>query len=372
MLSAISQAKSTITTINEQMEEVNNLMNLLNTGTDSNTINEKFGELSLASIKLNEIDLSFDLLYEEVNTKLLPAVQNNIPGSSNFVFALKEMILIGKAYLKQEVALLTIQSEYFQRIMGDEVQKNKLVLIEDYISNVNNLESEFKVLFEMFNENSVITKKWIILSLLKHKQAFHYWALEESSIHPQYSNSFRELISYLSNIEQDYIRVMESFTSPPQDFNKRITISNPDTLEKFKKYGLLNISIPIDADIFNNIERVRVNNIRVFVEGPSIFDQEYSFSIANDGRYTDQLNSKVHNFVTVPLKRRFSYIKNDILDEDPTITMDGNIFDKYKYYYFEPTPFSNWEIYLENHLTINLHDVEKIRVEFYGNAIPSF
>ena len=62
---------------------------------------------------------------------------------------------------------------------------------------------------------------------------------------------------------------------------------------------------------------------------------------------------------------------------DVSIITDGAVANKFEYAYFQPTPFTSWNVTLNNFDKTEqannqyLKDIEQIRVEFLGSGIPN-
>ncbi len=90
------------------------------------------------------------------------------------------------------------------------------------------------------------------------------------------------------------------------------------------------------------------------------------------------MKTKITSSAQTPCRARLHQYRPD----DPTTSsrqhhQHGAVANKFEYAYFQPTPFTSWNVTLNNFdetIQANnqyLKDVEQIRVEFLGSGIPS-
>ena len=144
------------------------------------------------------------------------------------------------------------------------------------------------------------------------------------------------------------------------------------------KTGEFNFNVPLEQSQFCAFDRVRLDKIRVFFEGENLpYGKQFNLSISNGGIYYDRFEREEFKFSSNPLTRAFYYRLDVALSNQVSIITDGALSDKFAYAYFEPTPFTNWNVALNNFDHNNadnnqyLNSVERLRVEFSGNGIPN-
>ncbi|MBO1347834.1 MAG: hypothetical protein EBE86_010755 [Hormoscilla sp. GUM202] len=255
---------------------------------------------------------------------------------------------------------------------------NQVSRIQGYVNNLSDLQQPNKEMMQLFYQRYFNVKRWLFIALEDYNAAYRYWALSEPSVTPSIVSRASILQENLNTIKGAYIAAIQSFSPAPSTFDDKFCfIKDHNALETFKKNKKLVWTISKQEPVFESLDRVRLDKVRVWLDGAKHKDSNGTIyiSISTDGRYYDRLGSKEYQFVGEPVRRFFQYIPNDKLTTDEKIQLDGDVTEQFRDAYFRPTPFTTWIISLpddnSNNQRVDLTNITQIRVEFAGSAIAS-
>lgn len=326
---------------------------------------------------LNEANLAWDMMITEMRGNLRWAASLKIRGSRVFLIELEKQVLLGKAINTSQLNLIQEQSKLVDLLLTrDNIQKQKERL-EGHLRNATEDTLALGVIEKELARASASFKRPMFVALKNYIAAYEYWSLKKSAIAPSLNKSYADYKNDLAEIENEYAGALSSFTPAPQDFViDDYEITNKDRIAAIAKTGAFNFKVNLDDKKFCSFDRVRLNKIRVFFEGEQLSQgQEFALTITSSGNYEDRINNETFKFGSKPLQRGFYYRLNDPLTNDVSIITDGALADRYKYAYFEPTPFTNWNVNFDwfdsehPERSQYLQNIEKIKIQFYGNGI---
>lgn len=319
--------------------------------------------------------------------------------------AMKDPIDLGIAYAREYDEAMQILAVYGQSLSAAQLASMKadqelasvyfqLHYAEEKKKNIQKLVDSLEVgkaatldLMQSFYQKYLDSKSSLYTALKSYQQSFFYWSLEESGINPKIIDPVNELDTGLDNLTEiamDEASALERFNPPPQEMkNMLFTISNEDVIKKLHENGETDWILPLDDNEFAGLERIRLNNIRVWLEGISFDGNEDTvfLTIKNTGNYLDRYSKLNYQFNSKQLTRTFKYrVVKSPLNADwkfdnntwGVVQIDGKVDEEVKYAYFRPTPFSEWSISLKsNNKGVDFSKVTKITMYFAGTAIGS-
>ena len=189
------------------------------------------------------------------------------------------------------------------------------------------------------------------------------------------------------------------------------------TLRRFKS---INIDVPLDCPLFQSRDRVRVDEVEVYLHGAKTDNGRIEIWIQTSGLSQDRYKSKVFSFTGEPWRRGFSYFSSDarkrqrevekrdvteslqdmqetintinqrIIDIDKrqqhllellrshsqekfTISEAADVHKSFQGIYRVPTVFTNWYIRVPQNANpgLDLSQLTSIKVRFAGSFIAS-
>ncbi|OQQ09641.1 hypothetical protein BK411_03580 [Vibrio splendidus] len=328
---------------------------------------------------INESNLAWDLMITEIRSNLRYADSLGIKGTRQYLLELEKQVLLGKAINITQLNFAQEQAKLVDLLLTNNVTINQQQRLNDAIGgyqidtdNFNSIERELSRVLMHF-------KRPMYVALSNYVQAYEYWALKPSEITSSLNKSYLDYQFDLASIESEYVNALSSFQPAPQDFTiDNYTISSPEQLESFATTGQLNFSIPLEQVQLCSFDRVRLSTVRVFLEGENLpYGKQLNLRVSSSGNYADRYENQDYQFSSNPVSRAFYYRIDDPTTNDISIITDGAVANKFEYAYFQPTPFTSWNVTLNNFDKTEqannqyLKDIEQIRVEFLGSGIPN-
>ncbi|MCG7498045.1 hypothetical protein MHO82_14335 [Vibrio sp. Of7-15] len=322
---------------------------------------------------IDESNTAWDAMLIELRSNLRYADSLGIVGARAFLVELEKQVLFGKAVNATQLRLVTEQSKLIDMVVTAEVSKNQQARLDEMISQIHSKQASIAQVERELSRALNHFKRPIYVALSSYSHAFKYWALKDSEVTPSLEKSYLDYKLDLATIEDEYLRALESFQPTPHDFTiDNIIIDDPETIAEFADSGVVNFSIASDESKFCRFDRVRINTIRVMLEGENLpYGDDYYLSITNTGNYLDRYQGEEYEFSALPLSRAFYYRLDDAQNNQVSIITDGAVAKQLSFVYFEPTPFTTWSARLQNHEYYSLNSVERIRVTFKGIGIPN-
>lgn len=364
--------KAVATVLDNVTKSVNAMASLRNTiklDIKHDTIKDQFENLSFDIPSLTVSNNNWDTLLIDVQTNLRWASSLGIVGASGYLAELEKLILYGKSINATQISIAQEQSRLIDLIITAEININQIERIGSLIEEIDTDQEALTSLEQNFYRALNAMKRPIYVAVSNYVAAFNYWALDESSVIPSLNKDYLNYRLDLATLENEYTSALNQFTPSPQDFNiTSVRITDTQQLTAFITNGELSVPIALEHDAFSLFERVRLDTIRVILEGDDL--PQYTdiyLDIQSNGEYQDRFEDIDYTFNSNPLYRLFGY---QYQEESVSIIIDGSVSDRFEFAYFEPTPFSTWSIRLYNHESFDLTNISAIRIEFSGNAIP--
>ncbi|SBS60663.1 hypothetical protein [Vibrio splendidus] len=328
---------------------------------------------------INESNLAWDLMITEIRSNLRYADSLGIKGTRQYLLELEKQVLLGKAINITQLNFAQEQAKLVDLLLTNNVTINQQQRLNDAIGGYQVDTDSFDSIERELSRVLMHFKRPMYVALSNYVQAYEYWALKPSEIAPSLNKSYLDYQFDLASIESEYVNALSSFQPAPQDFTiDNYTISSPEQLESFATTGQLNFSIPLEQVQLCSFDRVRLSTVRVFLEGENLpYGKQLNLRVSSSGNYADRYENQDYQFSSNPVSRAFYYRIDDPTTNDISIISDGAVANKFEYAYFQPTPFTSWNVTLNNFDKTEqannqyLKDIEQIRVEFLGSGIPN-
>lgn len=328
---------------------------------------------------INESNLAWDLMITEIRSNLRYADSLGIKGTRQYLLELEKQVLLGKAINITQLNFAQEQAKLVDLLLTNNITINQQQRLNDAIGGYQIDTDNFDSIERELSRVLMHFKRPMYVALSNYVQAYEYWALKPSEITPSLNKSYLDYQFDLASIESEYVNALSSFQPAPQDFTiDNYTISSPEQLESFATTGQLNFSIPLEQVQLCSFDRVRLSTVRVFLEGENLpYGKQLNLRVSSSGNYADRYENQDYQFSSNPVSRAFYYRIDDPTTNDISIISDGAVANKFEYAYFQPTPFTSWNVTLNNFDKTEqannqyLKDIEQIRVEFLGSGIPN-
>ena len=191
--------------------------------------------------------------------------------------------------------------------------------------------------------------------------------------------------SVVSCTHNNFPDVIKSGTLPEDVKGKNFTknaIMNIKTecenhpLNTFTQTKELNFDVPINSKLFEDLERVRVDGVKVCLNGASSTSGYISGTIQSFGLMHDRFKQNCFSFETEHFVRSFRYkysisANSDQCHNEPEQMYSPDVHEDYANYYQSPSIFTNWRVNLktEEDDVINLQQLRSIQISFTGSFI---
>ncbi|WDE05946.1 hypothetical protein SG34_003170 [Thalassomonas viridans] len=372
-LTELSGKISDVATVLENVDSTSRGVSALTKSTESDVrytdIATSFENLNFSIPSLHESNNAWEVLLIDVKDQLTWAYSLGIEEARPYLAELEKLIVYGKSINAVQIELAQEQSRLVELLIAAEVNKNRVNRIETLIADIDNDASALAELETTFHRALNSLKRPMFVALANYEAAFNYWGLTRSTVTPSLNKSYLDYKLDLATLNSEYALALNSFSPSPQNFYvNNIEITDAQQIADFVADGALSVNIAQDHPAFSLFDRVRLDTVRVILQGEELpTDVDYFIDINNNGEYQDRWMGNQYTFNANPLYRLFGYrLGND----EVSIITDASIADKFEFAYFEPTPFSTWSLALRNPGSVDLSKVESIRLEFSGNAIP--
>ena len=333
-----------------------------------------FESLDFSIPSLHESNNAWEVLLIDVKDQLSWASSLGIDEARPYLAELEKLIVYGKSINAVQIDLAQEQSRLVELLIAAEVNKSRVSRIESLIADIDQDQSALTELEATFHRALNSLKRPMFVALANYEAAFNYWGLTRSKVTPSLNKDYLDYKLDLATLNNEYELALSSFSPSPQDFYiNNIEITDAQQIADFAADGALSVNIAQDHPAFRLFDRVRLDTVRVVLQGKELpTGTNYFIDINSNGEYQDRWQGNQYTFNANPLYRLFGYQldKGEVADTRFSIITDGSIADKFEFAYFEPTPFSTWSLTLREPQTVDLSKVESIRLEFSGNAIP--
>jgi len=324
-------------------------------------------------------------IYQQASDAALQGpVDAGIEFATELKLAIDAVAVYGQALAAAQVATIAAGQRYAAVSLQKQLATAQQAEMQRYVDSLVQGEAPIAVLLQRFYELYLNSKSSLFAAAQGYRAAYYYWALTPSTIQPSIIDGIDGLdagLKNLTSIELDSSTALERFDPPPQLLSdKRYVIEDPAVLADLVANGQTRWVLPLDAQPFDNLDRVRLTQVRVWVEGAKVKDgASVAVLIGTQGNYLDRFHAKAYQFTSKPLIRDFEYRVSsksagspDWVFDDGTfgyVEVDGTVDNEVSYAYFQPTPFAEWNISLTRTPAIDLSGVTKITMQFAGSVI---
>jgi hypothetical protein len=224
----------------------------------------------------------------------------------------------------------------------------------------------------------------VVLAIENLADAHRYFALAEGAVQADPSMSTAALRSALARAADELVQVYERFDPRPQSWSQTVAIEITDERRAaLQARGALTLTLPMVDENFSNYTRIRVAQVKAFLVGAACPPrEEIQLQIATGDHYRDRYGMprpRPFDFAGRPVRLGFAYRHRDgisvlPLEGDPEasveISFGGERMDEWDVF-FEPTPFTEWQIRLpmEGNEHLDLTSCRRVDLRLRGSAV---
>jgi hypothetical protein len=306
--------------------------------------------------------------------------------ASDLKLAIDAVAIYGQALAAAQLAAITAGQAYAKVQLQLALSQAQQTRLQQYVDGLTVGEQPIVAMMQLFYQRYLDVKSSLFGAIEGYRASYFYWALDQSSVNPRIIDPVNKInvgLSDLTAIALDQANALARFSPPPQSMTQQqVVIDDPTVIAQLKSNGTASWSLQLTNTNFSGMDRVRLSIVRVWLESTPVptSDYEVQIAITNSGNYLDRFQGTPYQFTAQPLTRGFKYRVSAINQGSydrilangayAYIEIDGAVDQEVSYAYFEPTPFSEWQIRLANAgAGLDLSGVTRIVMEFAGSAI---
>ena len=321
----------------------------------------------------------------QADALLQDPVDKGIEYAADYKQAMDILVIYGQSLAAAQLAVIKTSQQAaaiaFQLHYVQEKQDNLTKLVNTLQVG----EAPILTMMQQFYQKYIDGKSSLFAALKSYQASFFYWALAQSGIQPKIVDPVSDMnagIQDITAIAMDTASALARFNPPPQDMeNMLVIIDDPTIIQQLQTTGTATWTLPMNEQEFNGLDRVRLDTIRIWLEGTqeNANNNSIFITITTAGNYLDRYSGTNYQFNSMQLTRTFKYMKAnkgqnpDWSFDDGSlgfVQIDGSVDKEVSYAYFHPTPFAEWSIsLLKNNDGLDYSKVSKITMYFEGSAI---
>lgn len=313
-------------------------------------------------------------------------ISQGVEYAGDLKLAIDAVAIYGQALAAAQLAAINAGQAYAKVQLQLALSQAQQQQLQQYVDGLVAGEQPVLAMMQQFYQRYLDVKSSLFAALEGYQASYFYWALQPSSVNPRIIDPVSKIsvgLSDLTAITLDQANALTRFSPPPQSMTQQqVIIDDPAVLSALKSTGSASWAIQLNNANFSGMDRVRLSLVRVWLESTPMptADYEVQMAITNSGNYLDQFQGTPYQFTAQPLTRGFKYRVSKTNEGSydrimangayAYIEIDGAVDQEVSYAYFEPTPFSEWQIKLnKSTAALDLSGVTRIVMEFAGSAI---
>jgi hypothetical protein len=326
-------------------------------------------------------------IYQQTTDALLAdPVQQGIGYASDLKLAIDNVAVYGQALAAAQLAAVTAGQQYAEVQLQRELALQQQAELQQYVDSLQTGEQPVVAMMQQFYQRYVDAKSSLYAAIQGYRASYFYWALDQSMITPRIIDDVDSLdtgLGDLTKIALDKTAALQHFKPPPQTLTrKQLVIDDPALIAELAKTGAVKWALTLDSPAFAGFDRSRLTLVRAWLEGakPQGGGADVLLTLSTSGNYLDRLGGTNFQFTSDPLARTFEY---SVSPEDQGgaawkfddgtygyVEVDGAVDREVSYAYFEPTPFSEWQLTVSQSSPVDVSAVTKVTLIFAGSVIP--
>lgn len=332
----------------------------------------------------------WDEFIENMDAQLKPAIDDwGVPGALEYRKETRIMAIRGRAYYESAEACEMRAIEYRQAELGQGRDEKDLEQARQLVDKLKANEGPIEDLLLELRRLIAGLKGRLLLAIEDTRAAYAYQTLKRFDGTASLNQRAFVLQGELGKLKEAYFTALGQQRPQPLRF-KPYVIREADFVDRFKATRRLEWMLPMSGNTGYMQDRVRVNTIRVWLDGARHSDGDpIVIGISTTGLYEDRSGDRDFAFWSPPEPWVFSYtlfpqgmkVDESPLEQDVAILTDGELGWGDGKNRFQPTPFATWRISLPDEIgrgdhlnqSIDLSGLTAIWLQFEGNstaAIP--
>lgn len=310
-------------------------------------------------------------------------VLKEVPGGTDFRLAFRRQVICGKALSQARLALARATFELVETRLRTASARRSAERARDRLGELSGKVADDAVLAQLAFGRVLDARRAVYLALEAFDRASRYFALSglggDGAARagapvelPRISDGTDRFVVAAKKVSSR-MRMIEGLARPPETMRDvSIVLAEPGLLATLRETGgLVSFDLGPDRPEFDGFCRVRMTRVRVFAEGLAP-DLPVQVRIVTGGVYQDRLpDRQIKVFVGQPTRATFAYRSRDVR-RGPVIQVEGDIAQRYRGDFFNPTPFTHWSLLVRrpDGTPLDLRSVTALTLHLAGEVLP--
>lgn len=361
--------------IKTQMERLQKLVELLDKLAEPGKIDERMETIAQAVAEADDADeatmsnADWEEFLAELEIAFGPAIDAEIDGAPDYLLALQKLAIRGRDLIATQGELVRSSRE-LQVLLWERLRdESDIEIMEQRIEQLDDSVASVAPLMVFHTQLRDRLRFRIVGTIDDMADAFRYRTLREPRFVPSMSATNTELKAMLSDALAAVQDARED-EGQRSRWNDQIIVSTDSPVLADAEPGARRLSITVPVDDFDEYDRIRVEDIRVWTRADGDRDR-ITTQIFTSGEYTDRAGSELWDFSTKPLFWSFTYRHDARGDDedwwDRPIRIINTATDG-RDDFFQPSLFTTWTVDFPQLSKLTLSDAREIVIDFHGTV----
>lgn len=307
-------------------------------------------------------------------------ILKSIEGGTEYRLEFRKLVISGKALSQARLAVAKANSQLAEMKLRSMAAEKAIAIANRRVDQLGKQVERDQTLAQFAFNKVLDAKRAVYLALEAYRRAFLYFTLvDEAEVPalPRLTDTVDRLSETVARVSSRLL-TYDALDRPPQTMNDIHLTVDPSTLSSLEaNKGIVTWILSPDHPVFAGLGRVRFTRVRVFAEGLQ-FDGPIEVQIATSGVYVDKLLrlGATRQFVSQPMRINFVYdgqtLSGTGSNLNAHINVDGDIAQRYRNDFFNPTPFTTWTFRIkaqgDDETPLDFKSVTSLNVRFFGEA----
>lgn len=386
LIAKVTKAMEIVKKLLVKLIDVEKVLKLMGGAYKGYTMVNDFAKTQALTRKVNELGFEeqvkpedmmtaadWDAFIVEMRALFKQPIDAEIEGAVEYLSGLEKLAVRSKDVIDTALHLSRCQQVCVQRNWGQTRDERDMDIARQQIGQLDaRIGPDFTM--RLFCERLGHQLKFQLMDAIGNAgDAFRYFALREPDFKPSIHDTGAKLQVLVARAKSAELVARESFRPPPASWGPQTCrVWAHDVLAEFRTGR--SMSWTISTHCFRGYERIRIQEIRVWLVPPAAIQQDVHVEIRTSGIYRDRWKGETFEFGTEPLQRTFTYRaahSSDTHDHRGHPVLIKAYADDVEDAYFQPTPFTTWEISVPEALNphLDLSAITEVGLEFFGTYI---
>jgi len=325
----------------------------------------------------------WDTLRNKGDTMLTAAPMPDIGGSADYHNKLADVSNWGKAYTQQVLDHAGLVNDYIVKSLACDAAQVEVDAMARLLSTAKSNQASLRQLLKDVSDETIESLLSAVRVITSYSKSFFFYNLREmdSTNRIHLSDSLTSVQSKLARLGKEAIEAKKSFGyRTPHEVTAHYVLKDTQTRGctnpakcpiSFLKSGKpLLFYVPMNAKNFIGLDRLRLDEIRVFINNIHFNNDRnkvISVNIDHASEMSDRLSGKTFNFLVTDRKFTFRY------DYRTRHTLTSAcLASSVSSAYHKITPFGVWTIQIDNRNRVaNLNGITSVEIYFSVSALQS-